>query len=239
MKIAFITLTNNGYKELTENCIVSLKKLGINDLKVYCIDQECYSSLSSKYDNVFKMDLDEEDIESNLINFRIGNWSKVVYKKFDIIYKELLENDYVLFTDGDIVYRKKGFLEYALRNIGENDIIIQDDRINNKSINNVQVQNKIQMCSGFMLIKSNDKMKEIFNPKNIPKLNIECDQYYLNSIKDKFKYKILPMELFPNGSYFRLEKPVNHYMVHFNYIIGTRKKEKMKKYGYWLLDSLL
>ena len=235
MKIAFITLTNNGYKELTENCIVSLKRLGINDLKVYCIDNSSYDYLSLKYKNIYKMDLDEKEIESELINFRRGNWSKVVYKKFDIIYKELLENDYVLFTDGDIVYRKKGFLEYCLKNIGINDIIIQDDRINNRSVNNIQVQNSIQMCSGFMLVKSNDIMKEIFNPQNIPKLNIECDQYYLNNVKDKFKYKILPMELFPNGSYFRLEKPLNHYMVHFNYIIGTRKKEKIKKYNYWLL----
>ena len=43
------------------------------------------------------------------------------------------------------------------------------------------------------------------------------------------------MDLFPNGSYFRLEKPINNYLIHFNFIIGNRKKEKMIKYGYWYL----
>ena len=85
--------------------------------------------------------------------------------------------------------------------------------------------------------KKNQKMLEIFNPENIPNLDIKCDQFYINSRRDEIKYKKLPMELFPNGAYFRLQKPLNNYMIHFNYILGTRKKEKMIKYGYWLIDK--
>ena len=40
MKLSFITLTNNGYKEMTKNCLISLRNIGINYLKVFCIDQE-------------------------------------------------------------------------------------------------------------------------------------------------------------------------------------------------------
>jgi len=239
MKVSFITLTNNGYKNLTKNCLLSLKKLGINYLKVFCIDQESYDFLSKDFNNIYKLDLDENEIESNLINFRTKNWSKIVYKKFNLIYKELQNYDYVLFTDGDIFFEKKDFLEYCLHNIGTNDIIIQDDRVNDKSIivDGKQLNvDYIQLCTGFMLIKNNEKMKYLFNPKNIPEdLDIKCDQDYVNKNINNFKYKLLPMELFPNGSYFRLNKTPNKFMVHFNWIIGSIKIEKMKKYNYWLL----
>ena len=76
-------------------------------------------------------------------------------------------------------------------------------------------------------------MLEIFNPKNIPKLDVECDQYYINKRRHEINYIKLPMDLFPNGSYFRLHKPKENFLIHFNFIIGTRKKEKMIKYGYW------
>lgn len=233
MKLSFITLTNNGYKEMTKNCLISLKRLGINYLKVFCMDQESYDYLSTDFDLVYKMDLDEKEIISNLTNYRRENWSKVVFKKFDIIYKELQKNDYVLFTDGDIVYKKKGFIEYCLKNLGEYDLIIQDDRLTDKPINNINEE----LCTGFMLIKKNEKMLEIFNPENIPNLDVKCDQFYINSKRDEIKYNKLPLKLFPNGAYFRMEKPLNNYMVHFNYILGTRKKEKMIKYGYWFIDK--
>ena len=106
MKLAFITLTNNGYKEMTKNCLISLKKIGINYLKVFCIDQESYDYLSPNFNFIYLLDIDKEEVESELINYRVGNWSKVVHK--NLIYdKELQNNDYVLFTDGDIVRKNR------------------------------------------------------------------------------------------------------------------------------------
>ena len=239
MKLAFITLTNNGYKEMTKNCLISLRNIGINYLKVFCIDQESYDYLSPDFDFVFLMDIDENEVESELINFRVGNWSKVVYKKFDIIYKELQDNDYVLFTDGDIIYKKSGFIEYCLQNLEKNDIILQDDKLTDNNFFNRLYDGEVtkvnEVCTGFMLIKKNRRMLNIFNPKNIPELDVKCDQYYINQVKESFNYKKLPMNLFPNGAYFRLEKPKDNYLIHFNFILGNRKKEKMIKYGYWYL----
>lgn len=235
MKLAFITLTNNGYKEMTKNCLISLKKLGISYLKVYCIDQESYDYLSKDFENIFKMDIGDEEVEKDLINFRYKKWSKIVFKKFNIIYKELQENDYVLFTDGDIVYKKKGFVEYCLDQIGNNELIIQDDRFLTEPIDSSGYYSSEVLCTGFMMIKKNDNMLKIFNPENIPELDIDCDQYYINKTKENIKFKKLPCDLFPNGSYFRLKNPVNNFLIHFNYILGTRKKEKMIKYGYWYL----
>ena len=52
-----------------------LKKIGVNYLKVFCIDQESYEYLSP-LNFVFKLDLDGEEVEKELINFRVGNWSQ-------------------------------------------------------------------------------------------------------------------------------------------------------------------
>ena len=44
MKTKLITLTNNGYKEYTQNLIESLRKLNISNLlNIYCIDPESYN----------------------------------------------------------------------------------------------------------------------------------------------------------------------------------------------------
>ena len=45
MKLGFITLTNLGYLEYTKNCIKSLEQIGVEGLKVYCIDQESFDKL--------------------------------------------------------------------------------------------------------------------------------------------------------------------------------------------------
>ena len=38
-KVSFITLTNNGYKQYTKNCLKSLKKFGLNEkLKIFCME---------------------------------------------------------------------------------------------------------------------------------------------------------------------------------------------------------
>ena len=43
-KFKIITLTNNGYKELTENLLLSMKRIGImHSLKIYCLDLLIFS----------------------------------------------------------------------------------------------------------------------------------------------------------------------------------------------------
>ena len=80
---------------------------------------------------------------------------RVVLKKFQIIYNELIdckENEYILFTDGDIVYLKNDILNYCENFIKENgnEIVFQND------FSNPNIKNK-EVCSGFMLIKKQTK----------------------------------------------------------------------------------
>ena len=63
------------------------------------------------------------------------------------------------------------------------------------------------------------------------------DQIYINNHKHKLKYKMLPIELFPNGKYYYNNSAnINPYLIHFNWIVGDEKKEKMRTYDKWYLD---
>jgi hypothetical protein len=48
---------------------------------------------------------------------------------------------------------------------------------------------------------------------------------------------MLPIELFPNGKYYYNNSAnINPYLIHFNWIVGDEKKEKMRTYDKWYLD---
>ena len=227
--IAFITLTNDGYIEYTENCLKSLEKINSNvNLKCYCIGKKGYEYLTNKKYNCVLID---EEENNNFQVFRKGNWSNITFNKFVIIYENLLKYKYVCITDGDIVFENNIFLQYLLKNIGLNDLLIQTEYIDNK--NDV-------LCSGFMFIKSNSNTLNFFNPKYIEHKKNTIgwdDQIYVNNNKDKLKYKMLPIQLFPNGKYYYDNNNIKTpYLIHFNWIIGHEKKEKMLKYGKWYLD---
>lgn len=157
----------------------------------------------------------------------------ITFLKFQIIYENLKKNKYVCFTDGDIIFKNNRFLKLCYLFLGNNELFIQNDSVENKKNN---------LCSGFMFIKSNKNTLNLFNPKNINYFNKDTyldDHGYLNSIKHKLKYKKLPLELFPNGKVFyenyeKINKN-NLFLIHFNWCKSNEKKDKMKKYNCWYI----
>jgi hypothetical protein len=225
MKIAFITLTNNGYLEYTKNLIKSLEKINVNNLKVYCNDDKCFNNLD--YENKFKIiHTDDEEIE-DFHTFRSGEeWAKIMFQKFRIIHRELLKNDYVLFTDGDIIFKDKRFLQDLLNRIDDNDLLIQNDKQNDNDDS--------ELCAGFQFIKSNEKTLDFYNPEKVSLKEFGCDQPYINKYKNKLIYEKLPLRKYPNGLYYQTHKK-NSYMIHYNYLIGHSKKEMMIKDNHWFI----
>jgi len=173
-----------------------------------------------------------EEENSNFQLWRSGNWSNIVYNKFKIIYENLLVEDYVCITDGDVVFENNKFLDYLLQNCKDNEMLVQNDTLRNKT--------KKAVCSGFMFIKSTPNTINLFNPINVEKnRNKEGwgDQIYVNDIKKKLKYNTLPLQLYPNGGYyFKYYREIKPYMIHFNWLLGNKKLDKMKGYGKWFLE---
>jgi hypothetical protein len=222
--ISFITLTNTGYVDYTLNCIESLKKINMKQsLKVYCIGEEGYNILNKN--NILCELINDENAE-NFEEFRKNNWSNITYYKFKIIYENLLNSEYICITDGDIVYENNCIFDYLLNNIEDNDVLIQSEGIGYNDL-----------CSGFMFIKSNENTISIFNPENVEnyKNNVGWDdQIYVNAIRYKLKYKKLPLHLFPTGNYYyTYSEKLMPYLIHFNWIVGHEKKNKMIQYNKW------
>ena len=232
MSISFITLTNSGYIDFTLNCIESLKKIGCTtELTSYCIGKDGYNILKSKGHKAILID---EEENNNFQIFRTGNWSNIVYHKFEIIHANLLNHNFVCFTDGDIVYERQDFMKYLLENMGDLEMLIQNESM----CNNID---KNDVCSGFMFIRSTPNTIELFDPINVEKFRNRVgwgDQMYINDIKTKLKFKPLESELFPNGNYFyKNYKNITPYLIHFNWILGNHKKQKMIDYNKWLLPE--
>ena len=233
--VRFITLTNNGYLDYTLNCLKSLELINFQEpLHCYTLGKDSHDILQSQgYKSILLNSDNILDTEFN--KFRQGNWHNITKRKFEIIHNELIYNKFVCFTDGDIVFNNKNFINYCLNYIQDNDMIIQNDTLFDSNDSN--------LCSGFMFIKSNEKTIDIFNPTNVKK-DIRPgwdDQIYVNKIKSKLKYKTLPLQLFPNGEYYYRDQSKNllNYkepmMIHFNWVIGHEKKNKMIKHNKWYL----
>ena len=224
--IDFVTLTNTGYIDYTLNCYESLKNINSNiHLKSYCIGDVGCSILHS---NNYQYDLIDDTFSENFQTFENGNWNDIMYYKFDIIYKHLLNNKYICITDGDIVYENNKIFDYLLSNIEDNELLIQSEGLHIDDLS-----------AGFMFIKSNENTLTIFNPENVKKTTYDKnwnDQIYVNSIKHKLKFKKLPLQLFPTGKYYyRFYKTIQPYLIHFNWVVGHEKKNKMIQHGKYLL----
>jgi hypothetical protein len=233
--IAFITLTNSGYVDYTLNCLRSLENISTKiNLCCYCIGNDGHEALNKKG---YKSILIDDEANSNFQQFREGNWSNIVIKKFDIIYANLLTNDYVLYTDGDVVYENNNFISYLLENIASNDVLIQNDALRD----DWRFGNADHLCSGFMFIKSNARTLDLFNPRRVEDKKDEKgwgDQIYINEIKNRLKVKKLPLSLFPNGQFFYKNfANINPYLIHFNWVVGHDKKTKMEQFSKWYLKA--
>lgn len=223
MNISFVTFTNFGYLHFTQNLILSLEKINFPlSLKVYCIDQKSYDSLRNWNQNIILEILnDETNKNEKIVGWKEKGWNTMAFSKLKCIYKELLQNEYVFFTDSDIVFEKDP-LEYLLKNIKDYDMLIQQN-------------SGIYLCSGFMFIKSNDIMKDLFNWLNINLNSFICDEDYINDNKDNFKYLPLKRELFPTEkNYFNNNN--QFYIIHFNKRRGDNKCISYKIYNKWYLN---
>ena len=226
-----ITFTTYGYKEYTENLLKSIYINNVDlDIKVYTLDEE-----SKKYFKDFHNNLSILDSKLDFSEFmdqKNSKFGELMYKKFDCIYQSLLNNEYVLYVDSDITI-KKNIGDYLLRNITNKDILFQNDK-------NPKKPNQINVCAGFMFIRSNKKTLKFFNPDNVPIDKIvkfrTHDQTYINKSLAKFNYGVLPLVEFPNGPYFYQNYPkIDPAMIHFNFVLGDEKIARMKKYGEWYL----
>tara|TARA_B100001057_G_C22736907_1_gene906176 strand:- start:208 stop:921 length:714 start_codon:yes stop_codon:yes gene_type:complete len=228
-----ITFTNEGYIEYTHNLLASIIKNSVEiDLKIFTLDENSFNYFNKVHKNVEL--LKDSSTFSNFLDQKSERFGQLMIKKFECIFKSLSSSEKVLYIDGDIVL-KKNFINSLIRIMDKNslDFIFQDDK-------NPKKPNLINVCAGFMLINSNKKTLKFFDPESLKIEKIvkyrTHDQTHINRNLSKFKYRVLPLHQFPNGPYFydNYEK-IDPAIVHFNYILGHEKIERMKLLQEWYL----
>lgn len=251
--ITFCTLTNTGYANYTLNCLKSLEKIGLKDkLEVYCTDKNSYDIIKKEHDNTHYFHQTIVTTQHNkIIEFGKEDFGNTMKLKLMVIHECLKKNSYVLFTDGDIFYYKNGFFEYLLENIGDDNILCQNDKMEGCVS---MGDGKPVCCAGFMFIKKNEETLKIYDMNTTDKYYREMldtskrrgffdDQVYLRRLRNEHnsivKMKLLPSKLFP--TYFvvksrKIPKDWDQkFLLHFNYIIGNDKANIMKSSKSWLI----
>ena len=206
--ISFITFTNYGYIKYIKNLIESLKRCNFPlKLKIYCIDENSYNELTNYSDNIIVEKLIEENINEDIKEYLKEGWSDIMMTKIKIIEQELKTSNYVLYTDGDIVFNNNYLIQYLTENIKDKDILCQ------KRCNNISDG---LLCGGFMYIQSNDRTKELFNIQTIDMNSFIEDSTYINQNMNKVNYRLLRRELFPMESYYcRYLHQIPSFIIHF------------------------
>ncbi len=239
-KVAFITLSNEGYIDYTLNCIASMRRLG-SDGVALAERLVCYSIGTACHERLMKAGcrsvLIDDESNTDFQRFREGKWPEIAAYKLEIISRCLETSDFVCYTDGDIVYEDAGAIEdcVARAATGSLDLLVQNDSATRRDDDHSNI------CAGFMTIRSNETMRKIFHPESVrPLVNRRfCDQLYINNfVKQRVRFGVLPFAEYPNGWYF-YEYPDNEKakLVHFNYVVGGLKRSRMIKHGKWYLNE--
>jgi hypothetical protein len=243
-KTVITTVTNYGYLLYTLNMLKSLKQFDLDKkILIVCIDKKCANILNKLGYNVFCIDdTSSQDTRLQEITkfcpWNTKGYDKICYLKLELIYKILSLNKNVLLVDGDIVFLKDPMsdIKWWLEEM-HIDVHIQND-----SLENINTTN---LCTGYMLIKSNDKMINLYDcvSDTGKKKYLECafdnnDQSYFNKfVKPYCMFQALTLFKYPNGQSFyntpsRKETAV---LIHFNWVHGHIKMAKMKENKLWLL----
>lgn len=227
--VQLVTITNSGYKDITENSILSLTKINLHLGKViiYCIDDDSFSYFKGKFPD---LNVKRSSVTySDYVEYQEEAWKMVTFTKIISVYNELLKHNYVILFDGDIVFRNINFLSDLWNRINRTnsiDLVCQ---------NEYKPGNSGELCSGFYIIKSNDRTKKMFNIK-YSDVSEKNDQDWLNSKKMQLNFEVLPNELYPNGKFFydSIDKTIP-YVIHFNFVKFRQKKNKIKQNNMWYL----
>ncbi len=230
----FFTITNEGYMDYTKNMLKSLNKFNIDkNVLIVCTDDKSneYFKSNGYYTYLINLNLSE------FYHYGSEFFSKVCYLKLFLINKFIKMNYNIFYTDGDIYYVKNPINELDMYREINGDMWIQNDTIYDNNFDNV--------CAGFLYVRSNSRTKLYFDveiPEFLERYN-KCvkhnnDQTYINNfIIPHLRVHLFSLNKFPNGNYFynfgeHIKDSI--VMVHFNWVVGHEKKERMKKYGMWL-----
>lgn len=238
-KTVLTTVTNYGYLLYTLNMLKSLKPFQLDTkILIVCIDAKAAKVLKKLGYNVFCIeDLTEQKELGKFSPWNTKGYDKICYLKLELIYRILSLNKNILLIDGDLVFLKDPRPDINSWINEKQSVFIQNDSLENENTSN--------MCTGYMLVKSSEKMINLYDcvSEAGKKKYLECafdnnDQSYFNKFVKPFcTFQAIPLQKYPNGLAFYNNSSYRDsaILIHFNWVHGHMKMAKIKEYKLWLL----
>lgn len=249
-ELVWITLINQGYVNFTKNFLISMKKANIMfNLIIFCIDEESINAFSD-YDNCICLDANlfvKSNLVSTLTKWEEGEYKKIVFAKLDAIL-------YTLEKTKEFGIQNVGYIDTDIILLSDPSLIILDELNNNPNVLILSQCDEVGMCSnrfncknicsGVIVFRNSDLLnKSIFNYSEQDINIFYSDQHYLCAKLKTLNITILTIDkmIFINGTYPGIINgkltffPPQASLIHFNYLIGLDKCEKMKCQNMWYL----
>jgi hypothetical protein len=246
---SIICFSNFGYKDFAENFLRNIiDKIHNHKVIYYCLDEELYNYLSSKYiaSNItIELYNNTSKTIKEFVEYGSSQFVKLMDTKMNLIIHALETYKYIHVVDADIVFLQE-LTESYYEKYSEYDIVYQRDApppnepyhdwtctgnwLLKYSENTVNFLNKIiEFKSKFPNFGEQEAQREVFRSVGITDIR-------------KYPYAKLtefPAEEFACGYYVRENATdfKNILVFHANHVVGyERKKELLKKLEYWYLQ---
>jgi len=240
---AFVfTLTNNGYKRMTFNLITHLRRAKVPwKLCVICADMSSYRFFKGQ-DVPCIRSAPLPEFGPDMSVFGTKHFQTLNLKKLELLAKFAADPAVKvgIYMDGDIaVY--SDFLPDILARFqapAAPRLLIQCDEQTRVDCIGTSCP---KGCTGF-LAWSHGLSVEPFTVASDPLLwkTVPEDQPFVNAMLRRLEipFETLPRSLYPNGSFVSLygkgsAKKDTTFLLHYNYLVGRSKEQKMKNNGDW------
>lgn len=233
------TMTTNGYKYYTLNLVQSIRAAKLPwTLCVICVDAESQAFLrGQQVATVLYSELIPRG-QIDLSSWHTNTFHMITRFKLSIM-DELYKNSTVktiVYLDGDIVV-KKDFVPWIHPNTHSNTWYFQCDE--NTEVPCSAPNDCPNFCTGCIFFKKGEVPLES-NPFEVNRqvwnacTNNHDQEYVQKRIRDLgLPFETLDRLAFPNGK--MIKHSPEPFLRHYNYRIGSSKKEGMKRRGDWLL----
>ena len=250
-----VTAINEGFLQMYRNWMESLKRVGLGEENVltFALDSRSARSLAKNgIETVLFEGSQYGETPSGVVEYRESDaWDKIINKRLEIQVELLDMGLSFISSDTDLVFLRNPF-ETIERTLAEEgcDLLFQCDY---GEEGRDYERSPHRVCCGFFWVRPTKKTRELllFSREDYERTRWD-DQKMVNTrlgtwldsdeertqLRKEFKVQMLPMDLFANGSHWRLhgeEIKSRCCLVHYNFMMYPEKIPRMREAGHWYL----
>ena len=234
------TLTNHGYIDYTKNLVTMLRTRGFPwTLCVVCADEASYNAMVADKIPAILVPTNFPDLGPNLAVWDSPQFHAINFFKMQMVHlfsrSPMVQKG--IYLDGDVVIYQD-FVSDVEDHLEECGLLFQCDE---GSTNTTCIKDPCPLvCCGFIAWKHGHTGTLFETPDATVLARYKNDQYLVNDRlrTANLRYGTLPRLLYPNGKFIELlAEKKECYILHYNYIVGHKKRETMQRYGDWVLKE--